>query len=235
MRPILPALALLASLGACAAPPPRVPAAGPPAPAVDRVTPQTAAANALVVVERVEPVAESVCLARAAPGTDCDFQIVVLLDPQLPPNAFQTEDRRGRPVIGFTRSLIADARNRDEIAFVMSHEAAHHIEGHLGRRRDSALAGRALFETLAERGGATPADVRRAAQFGLFVGSRRYSKEFELEADSLGAVITARSGFDPVRGAAFFTRSPDPGDRFLGTHPPNAARVATVRAAVSGF
>jgi len=32
-----------------------------------------------------------------------------------------------------------------------------------------------------------------------------------------------------VRGAAFFTQIADPGDRFLGTHPPNAKRIETVR------
>lgn len=35
--------------------------------------------------------------------------------------------------------------------------------------------------------------------------------------------------YDPLRGAEFFTRIPDPGNRFLGTHPPNAARLETVR------
>ncbi|MDZ4136092.1 MAG: M48 family metalloprotease, partial [Paracoccaceae bacterium] len=65
------------------------------------------------------------------------------------------------------------------------------------------------------------------------VGARRYSKGFELEADALGAEIALRAGLDPVRGAQFFARIPDPGDAFLGTHPPNADRMATVRAAVA--
>jgi len=38
-----------------------------------------------------------------------------------------------------------------------------------------------------------------------------------------------RAGYNPVRGAQFFTRIPDPGNRFLGTHPPNAQRIETVR------
>ena len=237
MRPILIALAL--SLAACAeAPVPgpvgasvvRGPSA-PPQPEVDRVTPGTAVANFVAVVQRVEPVAEALCRRRAARGTNCDFLIVVSPNPRLPANAFQTVDARGRPVVGFTRSLIAEARNVDEIAFVMSHEAAHHIEGHIARQRESALAGQALAGALAEIGGADEIGIRRAAEIGLQVGARRYSKEFELEADALGATITARAGYDPLRGAAFFNRLPDPGDRFLGTHPPNAARVAVVRAA----
>lgn len=238
MRPILLALALL--LAACAEAPIPIPVStGPmgdlPAPAADRVTGETAVSNFVAVVGRLEPVAERACRQRAARGTNCDFSIQVVRDPRLPPNAFQTLDRNGRPVIGFTRSLIAEARNRDEIAFVLGHEASHHIEGHIGRQRQSALAGQALAGALAQLGGANETGIRRAAELGLAVGARRYSREFELEADRLGTVITAEAGFDPVRGAAFFARLPDPGDRFLGTHPPNADRVAAVRATAAGL
>ena len=48
-------------------------------------------------------------------------------------------------------------------------------------------------------------------------------------ADKLGTIITHKAGYNPVRGAEFFTRIADPGNRFLGTHPPNAARIDTVR------
>ena len=239
MRPILIALALALTLSACAqAPLPGSVATGPlapPQPQADRVTPATAVSSFVAVASRVEPAAERLCRRRAARGTDCDFQIVVVRNPRVPPNAFQTVDARGRPVVGFTRSLIAEARNVDEIAFVMGHEAAHHIEGHIARQRQSALAGQALAGALAQMGGADEQAIRRAAEIGLEVGARRYSKDFELEADALGTVITANAGFNPLRGAAFFNRLPDPGDRFLGTHPPNAARVAVVRQAAAGL
>ena len=83
--------------------------------------------------------------------------------------------------------------------------------------------------------GGDQATVKRAQREGALVGSRIYSKDFELEADSLGTVITARAGYDPLRGAAFFTRIPDPGDRFLGTHPPNARRLEVVRRTIAGL
>ena len=237
MRLIVLALVLL--LAACAQVPPGGSIAtgpgAPPQPAVDTVTRASAVVDFASVVRRVEPVAESVCRERSARGTNCDFRIIVSREPRLPPNAFQTVDARGRPVVGFTRALIADARNDDEIAFVLSHEAAHHIEGHIVRQRQSALAGSALAGALAQIGGADERGVRRAAEIGLQVGARRYSKDFELEADALGTVVTARAGYDPVRGAAFFNRLPDPGDRFLGTHPPNASRVAVVRRAAAGL
>ena len=86
-----------------------------------------------------------------------------------------------------------------------------------------------IFAGLATLTGATAAGVDEATKLGAQVGARSYSKDFELEADALGTVITHRAGFSPLKGAAFFTRIPDPGDRFLGTHPPNAARIQTVR------
>ncbi|MEZ5684732.1 MAG: M48 family metalloprotease [Paracoccaceae bacterium] len=61
--------------------------------------------------------------------------------PDQPANAFQTEDKYGRPVVGFTLGLIAEAANRDELAFVMGHEAAHHIAGHLQSKTRDAVAG----------------------------------------------------------------------------------------------
>ncbi|HSG57733.1 MAG TPA: M48 family metalloprotease, partial [Paracoccaceae bacterium] len=126
----------------------------------------------------------------------------------------------------------------DELAFIMAHEAAHHVAGHLARQQQNAVRGAIIFGQLATiTGRASPATVETAQQLGAVVGSRRYSQEFELEADALGTIIAARAGYNPLRGAEFFFRLPDPGDRFLGTHPPNAARVAIVQqtAAQMGF
>ncbi|TAG11100.1 MAG: peptidase M48 [Rhodobacterales bacterium] len=222
---------LVVSLAGCvtvAPPPDPVPVAA-PAP-VD----QTARAQAMTflqVLASVEPVAEQVCRARAT-VRNCDFRIVVDDRPGQPPNAFQTLDERGRPVVGFTLALIRDARNADELAFVLGHEAAHHIAGHIPRRQDQALSGALLAGVLAQAGGATPDEVRAAQNLGAEVAARSYSREFELEADALGAEIALVAGFDPVRGSGFFDRLPDPGDRFLGSHPPNAQRKAQVAATV---
>jgi Zn-dependent protease with chaperone function len=185
------------------------------------------------VTARVEPIAERECRARTS-GVNCDFRIVVDSDPNQPSNAYQTLDRNNRPVIAFTIKLIEEARNVDEIAFVMGHEAAH-IEGHIARQKRNAVAGAVIFAGLATLTGATAAGVDEATKLGAQVGARGYSKEFELEADALGTVITHLAGYSPLKGAAFFTRIPDPGDRFLGTHPPNAARIQKVRDTVAGL
>ena len=159
----------------------------------------------------------------------------MLDDASAPANAFQTLNRAGRPQIVFTLALIADARNGDELAFVLGHEAAHHIAGHLPQTRSNARAGGLILGGLIGLSGGDPASVELALQLGAELGARAYSKDFELQADRLGTIIAARAGYDPVRGAAFFSRIPDPGDRFLGTHPPNAERQQVVRETAAGL
>jgi len=223
---------LLVLLAAACAPvlptapaPAQVPAAGASAP---QLATALATRNFEIAVAQVAPVAERICRVRR-PGDNCDFLIVVDERRGVPANAFQTLDRTGRPVLGFTAALIADARNVDEIGFVIAHEAAHHIAGHIPRAQNNARLGAVLGGSVAAAMGITdPEGINTALRLGASVGARSYSKEFELEADALGTRIAAAAGLDPLRGALFFNRVPDPGDRFLGTHPPNADRMRTV-------
>lgn len=196
-------------------------------------SPHAAARSFVEVVSRVEPVAEATCRAYAQAGSNCAFDIMV--DPRTgqEPNAFQTVDESGRPVIVFTLSLIADARNPDELAFVLGHEASHHILGHIPRRQQTAERGAMLGTILGQATGADTATMQELQRMGAAIGARRYSRDFELEADALGAEIAWRSGFDPVVGTGFFDRLPDPGDQFLGSHPPNAQRRAQVQKVVA--
>lgn len=180
------------------------------------------------VVERMKPVAERECRNRGL-QRNCNFKIVVDDRPNQPPNAFQTLDRDGRPILGFNLALIASVRNDDELAFVVGHEAGHHIAAHLQRQQQHASAGAFILGGLAAMSGASDVGIRTATDLGAAVGARSYSKDFELEADALGTILSLRAGFDPVRGAEFFNQIPDPGDRFLGTHPPHAVRIETIR------
>jgi predicted Zn-dependent protease len=233
MRRLLPLVFVV--LAACEAVPttvsrPQVPTDAEARPV--QVQAARAAKQFVQVVETVEPVAEQEC-RRRAPRMNCDFQIVVDDRPDQPPNAFQTVDRRGRPILAFNIALIASVKNADELAFVMGHEAAHHIQNHLAKTQESAIAGAVILSGIAALGGGDAAAVKQAEEFGAALGARTFSKDFELEADHLGTFIAARAGYNPVKGAQFFNRIPDPGNRFLGTHPPNAARMQTVRDAAA--
>ena len=197
------------------------------------VSGRMAVQNFIQVVETVEPVVEATCRERA-PQLNCDFNIVVDDRQGGQPNAFQTRDDTGRPIIAFTIPLIAIARNIDELAFIMAHEAAHHIQGHIERQNRSAMAGARILGGLASViSGGSEDTVQAGVRIGARIGALTYSKDFELEADALGALMAAQAGYDPLRGAAFFFRIPDPGNKFLGTHPANADRLATVQAVVS--
>ncbi len=231
LRVLIVGLTGLLALGGCAV--------GPPDGVSATLDPDSAARNFVAIVNAVEPVAEAECRARNANRTyNCDFQIAVDDRPRMPANAFQTRDDADRPIIVFTLALINDVQNADEMAFVMAHEASHHILGHLDRQDQNARQGAEVFAELAAITGSTDPDAIRAAEeLGAAVGARSYSKEFELEADALGTVIAANAGFNPLLGAEFFFRIPDPGNRFLSTHPPTAERVELVRqvAATLGF
>ena len=226
LRPAL-ALLALAFTAACTLAPLPAPNTLPPA----QVQGSTRA-DFNAVVARMRPVATQVCRERS-PHLDCNF--IVMLDdrPGQPPNAFHTRDERGRPIISFTESLIRELRSPDEIALIFGHEAAHHIADHIPRIQREAQTGALLGGLAAALLGADQATARQIMSATATVGARRYSKPFELEADRIGAVIAERGGYDALRGAQIFRRIPDPGNQFLGTHPPNAERLREVEQAVA--
>ncbi|PYF11100.1 peptidase M48-like protein [Rhodobacter viridis] len=240
-RRLLAVLALPLVLAACEAPQPGLDGASLPRPKAPVVTVETgpdahtAAANFLAVARDMEPRIESECLSRTHGRMNCDYQVMVdeRSDPQ--PNAFQTLDARGRPIVAFNLALIAEARNRDELAFVMGHEAAHYILGHLEQKTSDATRGALILGALAAASGADADGVAQARDFGAEMGARAYSKDYELQADALGTVIAWNAGYNPERGAMFFTRLPDPGHSFLGTHPANGERIAVVHRVTSAL
>ncbi len=187
--------------------------------------------NFLVVMRQMEPTIEAECRRRRASRL-CDFQIVIDDRAGQKPNAFQTVLEDGTPILGFTEALLYDVRNRDELAFVLGHEAAHHILNHLGRQKVIAEKEAAEFDRLARTVGASPEELKEAQAIGAAVGALSFSQEFEIEADVLGARLTRRAGFDALRGSAYFQRIPDPGNGVLSTHPPNEERVAAVKRAL---
>ncbi len=210
-------------------------------PAADR---EAAAKRFLDTVARVEPVAERVCReeTRGDPGFDCDI-LVLYNSETLERNAYFFY-RGGKPVVGFTVPMIFDARNEDEIAFILGHEMGHHIGKHLQKEEKRGRFGAAIAGALiglAQAGRAEEdrnywyeaAEMRNFMAMGDRAGRRAFSSKFELEADVIGTWIAKEAGYDPVRGARFFARPEAARMRdgrlsFWGTHPPDAKRLATV-------
>lgn len=201
------------------------------APSAAAAAGQEAASTFLAVIRKVEPVAEQLCRKRGT-AESCDFRIVIDDRPNQVPNAYQTVDAFGRPIIGFTLSLIAEARNADELAFVLGHEAGHHIAGHIPKQRSEMLSETLIAGVQARADGLSAEAVEAAQARAAVTVIRTYSQAFELEADAIGAEIAFLAGFDPVKGTGFFDRLPEPGNGFLSTHPAHSRRKAVVLATV---
>ncbi|TVS05446.1 MAG: peptidase M48 [Rhodobacteraceae bacterium] len=222
------ALLALLLVASCAIAPPPSPVTSTPARPAATVT----RAQFDAVVRRMSPVATEVCRERS-PQLRCEFTVILDDRPSQPPNAFHTRDRDGRPIIAFTDALIRELQTPDEIALIFGHEAGHHIGDHLPLIQREAQRGAILGGVAALLIGADEATARQIMDVSATVGARRYSKPIELEADRLGALIAERAGYDALRGAEIFRRIPDPGNRFLATHPPNAERLREVERTVA--
>ncbi len=211
-----------------------------PVPAAAPVLTRQQMADFQTVATELEPVAEDAC-DEILPELNCDFLVLVDDRPGVRPNAFHTTDRFGRPLIIFTDSLIASMANPDEMAFVFSHEAAHHILQHIPQTQRSAAAGILLGGIFgaAVAGGGSDANTRDSmetfARLGGDIGARAYSVQHEFEADELGALIANAAGYDPIRGVGIFNRLPNREGGILATHPPNARRVEAVRRTIQNI
>lgn len=219
-------------------------------PSASALTDAAALARHARVLARVKPVAERFCREETAEkkGFDCNVQLQVdSSDKQR--NAYQSY-QDGKPTVTFTLPLIRDARNEDEIAFVLGHEFGHHIGQHIEKKRQQMLAGTVIMGVLTaaaqvNANNANPyrsqandlRDMQRNMALGGALGGMAYSQTYELEADTIGTAIARQAGYDPVKGARFFARPEAPKTAqgelsFWGTHPPDEKRLSTVIATV---
>jgi predicted Zn-dependent protease len=111
--------------------------------------------------------------------------------------------RSGRPIIILTLGLVAILESEDELAFVLGHEAGHHIARHIPQQRQSAAEGARVFGEIVMAGGGSARDVAAPRNSGRRSGARTYSRTAELEADAIGTVIAARRVRSRCRRSAF--------------------------------
>src|SRR5215207_6723175 len=106
------------------------------------------------------------------------------------------------------RGMIQAAKSEAEVAGVMAHELAHVILRHGTAQATEgqkfqlgAIAGQVLGAVI---GGRTGAVVSQGSQIGLGTYFLKYGREYERQADLLGAQIMAGAGYDPRAMASMF-------------------------------
>ncbi len=176
-------------------------------------------------VERVgERLVDAIPAEFRQPAFDYRFQVVNARDI----NAFALP---GGPMY-VNRGMIEAAKNEGEMAGVMAHEISHVALRHATAQQTKlnsplnqilgigAVLGGAIL------GGGTGAQIGQMIAAGSFL---RYSRDYETQADILGARIMADAGYDPRdlanmfrtiagegggRGPEWLSSHPDPGNRF---------------------
>jgi predicted Zn-dependent protease len=147
------------------------------------------------------------------------------------------------------RGMLQAARTDDEVAGVMAHELSHVVLRHgtlqaakAKKFQLGAIAGQ-VFGSIV--GGRTGQVISQGSQVGLGTYFLKYSREYEREADLLGAQIMAHAGYDPRQMANIFrtiqqrggggqgpewlSDHPDPGNRYAAIN----REAATLRVAGS--
>ncbi len=192
--------------------------------------------------ERVDGFVETVgaSLVQSIPGElkHSEFRYTFDVVNQKDINAFALP---GGPMF-VNRGMIEAAKSEGEVAGVMAHEIAHVALRHgtaqatKGQKfQIGAVAGQILGAIV---GGTTGSVIAQGSQFGLGAYFLKYGREYERQADLLGAQIMARSGYDPREMANMFktieAKSGGGGPEWLSDHPnPGNRYDAIVKEAAS--
>ncbi len=174
------------------------------------------------IAHRVENAATDVCRSLDAKA-NCTFQ-VILDSKEHGLNAHAD----GQNVVIYP-AMVDFAKNDNHLAFVIAHEFAHNIMGHIKASQQNTLIGSLLGTAADVAAGAAGANTG-----GIFskVGGRqgllKYSAAFEAEADYVGLYILAQAGYK-IEDAPDFWRimsQANPDSVYISSsHPTNPART----------
>lgn len=172
-------------------------------------------------------------VAEQSSRPDLDYHFTILNDDII--NAFALPGG----YVYVTRGMLTHMNSESELAAVLGHEVAHITEKHALRSQT-----RAKLLDIASQIGAVASGAIGAYEIStLFSGvlQKGYSREFELEADRVGAEFMAKAGYSPeamlktieilkakdrieIEQARLEKRKPNVYHGFLSTHPDHDTR-----------
>ena len=134
------------------------------------------------------------------------------------------------------RGMIQAAGSEAEVAGVMAHELSHVVLRHgtaqasAGQKYQiGAIAGQILGAVV---GGGWGGAIAQGSQIGASLGMMKYGREYERQADLLGAQMMARAGYDPRAMARMFQtiekQGGNRGPEWLSSHPNPGNRVEAI-------
>jgi metalloendopeptidase OMA1, mitochondrial len=168
-------------------------------------------------------------IAAVADVKDFNWKFALVDDPTM--NAFCLP---GGKVVFYT-GILPVLQNEAGMAVVMGHEVAHAVARHGAERVSRSMAVNAgvvavsagAFHKDPEKFSASMALLGAGATVGLILP---FSRNNELEADTIGLRYAARAGYDPSEGPRFWSRFATAGKggkppQWLSTHPADTTRI----------
>ena len=136
--------------------------------------------------------------------------------------------------IAFYLGILAKLQlDDDEVAMIMGHEVAHALLEHARERMGKTTATRGAIELGAALFGLGNTG-RLFADLGGQLLTLRFSREDESEADALGLVLAARSGYNPRAGISLWQKMMNANKgappQWLSTHPSGDSRIHDIEA-----
>lgn len=143
----------------------------------------------------------------------------------------------GGKVVFYT-GILEYTQNDTGIAVVMGHEIAHAIARHGNERMSQSLAlqlgGTSLQVALAEKSEQTQNIFLQSYGLASTLGSLKYSRKHESEADQMGLIFMALAGYNPEEAVKFWERMSKSGGakppEILSTHPHDDTRIEAIKA-----
>jgi predicted Zn-dependent protease len=171
-------------------------------------------------------------IVRAIGQDPAQWEMVVFASKET--NAFALPGKK----IGVYEGMFAVAEDTNQLAAVVGHEVGHNQAEHSRERLNSAAAtsmGQQLLAAALQIGNVGYATeiaglLGAGIEYGVILP---YSRNQELEADSIGLMNMARAGYDPRAAITLWQNMQAAGQRapeFLSTHPAPDSRIAALEA-----
>lgn len=143
----------------------------------------------------------------------------------------------GGKVVVYT-GLLPVTQDEGSLAVVMGHEIAHAVARHGNQRMSEAMLVQFGATMLSVAVSQKPQVVQNIflQSFGIAsgLGSLKYSRKHETEADKMGLIFAAMAGYDPEVAVTFWERMAASGGQkppeILSTHPSDETRIRDIKA-----